>query len=67
MTTISNFKWEKGSINDNIIKILRKRNIDYYRTFNGDVMADVYGIRLYKKVEHILTNPINEVYAIYVD
>lgn len=50
MTTIGNFKWKKGSINDNIIKILLNRGIDYYRTFNGDVMADVYRIGLYKKV-----------------
>lgn len=66
MMTISNFKWESGSVNDDIIKILRNRNIDYYRTFNGDIMADVLGIGLYKKVEHTLTNSANDVYAVYI-
>ena len=66
MTAIGNFKWENGSINDNIIKLLRNHNIDYYHTFSGDIMADVYGIGLFKKVEYTLTNPINEVYAVYI-
>ena len=34
------FIWNKGSINDNIRKVLTKKNIYYYNTFNGDVITD---------------------------
>lgn len=37
---IGKFKWEKGSINDNIRKILIGLNIGYYNTFNGDIYTD---------------------------
>lgn len=56
---IGSFIWEKGSINDNIIKILIALSIGYYRTFNGDVYTSDN-----KKVvaEHIE----NDEYHVYI-
>ena len=34
---IGSFIWKKGSINDNIRKILIALSVGYYNTFNGDV------------------------------
>lgn len=36
---IGEFEWKNGSINDNIRKILNELSIDYYNTFNGDVIT----------------------------
>ena len=36
---IGKFEWKSGSINDNIRKILKNLSIDYYNTFNGDVIT----------------------------
>ena len=36
---IGSFVWEKGSINDNIRKILINKCIGYYNTFNGDIFT----------------------------
>ena len=37
---VEKFKWENGSINDNIRKILIGLDIGYYNTFNGDIYTD---------------------------
>lgn len=67
MNTIGNFKLEKGSINDNIRKILIDQGIKYQNTFNGDIEVDLFSIGFWQKVQHTLTNPDNETYAVYVD
>lgn len=67
MRIIGNFKWEKGSINDSIRKILKEKGISYRNTFNGDIEVDLFGINYWKKVKHTLTNPNNEVYSVYVE
>ena len=67
MRTLGNFKWEKGSINDNIRKVLINKGINYRNTLNGDVEVDLFGINYWEKVKHTLTNPDNEVYAVYLD
>ena len=67
MNTIGIFRWEKGSINDNIRKILIDKGIKYQNTFNGNIEVDLLGIGLWQKVQHTLTNPDNETYAVYVN
>ncbi len=67
MNMFGNFKWESGSINDNIRKILKEKGINYRNTFNGDVEVDLFDINYWEKVKHTLTNPDNEIYAVYLD
>ena len=45
------FTWEKGSKNDNAIKVFKANNIDfeYDRFFN--LTADFYGIGIFEKVD----------------
>lgn len=56
---IGSFTWERGSINDNITKVLIAFSIGYYRTFNGDLYTSNN-----KKVvaEHIK----NDEYHVYI-
>lgn len=67
MVSIGSFKWEKGSINDNIRKILNEKGITYRNTFNGDIEVDVLGIDLWQKVRHMLINPSSETYTVYIE
>lgn len=67
MKTIGNFKWEKGSVNDNIRRILNEKAIKYQNTLNGDILVDLFGIGFWQKVQHALTNPNTETYVVYVD
>lgn len=67
MKTIGNFKWEKGSVNDNIRRILNEKAIKYQNTLNGDILVDLFGIGFWQKVQHTLTNPNTETYVVYVD
>ena len=55
-TLLFEFKFEKGSINSNIVNWCNKNKIDYIRGKYGEgVYADVYGIDTYYKLspEHI--------------
>lgn len=67
MNTIGIFRWEKGSVNDNIRKILNDKEIKYQNTLDGDILVDFFGIGFWQKVQHTLTNPDTETYVIYVD
>lgn len=58
---IGSFIWEKGSINDNIIKILIALSIGYYRTFNGDL----YTSNNEKVVAEHIKNDEYHVYIIF--
>ena len=58
---IGSFTWEKGSINDNIIKILIAFSISYYRTFNGDIYTSNNG----KVVAEHIKNDEYHVYIIF--
>ena len=51
-------EWEKGSINDNIIKFLKENNISFHYNHFGTLVADLYGIGQYFKFdyEHINGN-----------
>lgn len=64
MRTLGNFKWESGSINDNIRKLLSARGMAYQNTFNGDIIVNV---GRWEKVQYTLTNPANETYVVYLD
>lgn len=57
---IGEFEWKNGSINDNIRKILNELSIDYYNTFNGDVITS--GDNLKVEAEH----RENDEYDVYV-
>ncbi len=35
-------EWKNGSINDNIVKYLRKNKIDYHRNHYFQLVADIY-------------------------
>ena len=50
---LGSFTWERGSINDNIRKILIGKNINYTNTFNGDILINRFGE--WKKIEYIFT------------
>lgn len=67
MLILGEFKWENGSVNDNIRRLLISKGISYRNTLNGDVEIDLLGIGYWEKVKHTLTNPDNEVYAVYLD
>lgn len=67
MNMLGNFKWESGSINDNIRKILIEKGISYRNTLSGDIEIDLFGINYWEKVNHTLTNPDNEVYVVYLN
>ena len=67
MNMLGNFKWESGSINDNIRKIFIEKGIRYRNTFGGDIEIDLFGIDFWEKVKHTLINSDNEVYAVYLD
>ena len=45
-------KWEKGSMNDNIIKWLKKNNISFCYSHFGELIADMYGIGEFFKFEN---------------
>lgn len=45
-------KWEKGSINDNIITFLKENNISFHNNRFGTLVADLYGIGQYFKFEY---------------
>lgn len=57
---IGQFNWKKGSINDNIRDILKALHIDYYNTFNGDVITSGDN----RKVE--AENGGNNTYYVYI-
>jgi len=59
------FKWESGCVNDNIIKILCKQNLNYRRTFNGDIEVNIFDKWI--KVKHTLINKDKELYQIYIN
>lgn len=65
--TIGNFVWKSGSINDNIAKLLNERGMEWTRTFNGDILVDAYGIRMWEKVQYALTDEASETYTTYLD
>lgn len=58
-------KWESGCINDNIIKVLRKQDLNYRRTFNGDIEVNITG--KWVQVKYILINKDEELYQIYIN
>lgn len=45
------FTWEKGSQNDNAIKIFKNNNIDFEYDHFGNLTADFYGIGIFEKVD----------------
>ena len=45
-------EWEKGSINDNIIKFLKENNIDFYYNHYFQLVADLYGTGQYFKFDY---------------
>lgn len=55
---IGQFIWEKGSINDNIRKILIEKKISYYNTMNGDIFLTTGNI----KVQCIVLNDVGNVF-----
>ena len=58
---IGSFAWERGSINDNIVKVLIAFSIGYYRTFNGDI----YTSNNRKVVAEHIKNDEYHVYIIF--
>lgn len=44
------FKWEKGSVNDNIIKVLKANNIDFRYNQYFQLEADFLDIGVYYSV-----------------
>ena len=40
-------EWENGSINNNIVKFLKAKNIDFHYNHFFQLVADVYGIGKY--------------------
>ena len=40
-------EWKNGSINDNIVKLLKAKNIDFHYNHFFQLVADVYGIGKY--------------------
>jgi hypothetical protein len=55
---LGSFKWETGSINDNIRKILRNKGLKYINTFNGDVLVNNI------KIEHEHIN--GDLYNVFI-
>lgn len=51
------FEWEKGCVNDYIVKFLKENKIDYFYSYQR-IVADLYGIGQYFKFdyEHISGN-----------
>lgn len=62
---IGYFKWESGSINDNIRKLLVRKNIMYMNTMNGNIKVNIEGKWL--DVKYILENPYTDEYRIYAN
>lgn len=60
---LGTFKWESGSINDNIRNILKEKSIGYLNTFNGDILAEISGDKVKVKHEMIESNT----YRVYVE
>lgn len=60
--TLGSFVWEKGSINDNIRKILCDKRIQYRNTFNGTIEVNMG--RGWETVQHNLGD--DEVCEVYL-
>lgn len=63
---LGSFTWEKGSINDNIRKILIDKGINYTNTFNGDVLIDIFNVNMWQKVYHLFTDKDNTNCLVYI-
>lgn len=44
------FKWEKGSKNDNAIKIFKENGISFFFNHFGELEADFYGVGYFQKI-----------------
>ena len=64
---IGNMKWERGSINDNIRKILSEKELNYLNTFNGDIIVNFDGSNNWQKVRCNLVDSENKIYEVYID
>lgn len=51
MRTGLQFTWEKGSRNDNAIKIFKANNINWEYNHFGNLTADFYGIGIFEKID----------------
>lgn len=46
------FRWESGSKNSNAIALLKKKGIRFEYSHLGSLMADFYGMGIWKRVEY---------------